>query len=609
MEGILHEAPELDAVLVLGHGHFQVAALVEPTDEARKLGDKELMKRLMPYIRKSNSAVPGFARLAPDRVIITSPDKPMIRTAKGSIIRKATLAMYDQDIEKMYSSETQDDDTFANVPLFATGVETTEKALEQMVSHITSAKDVEIDQDFFAAGVDSLQVISLVRQLKPKVRKEAPSVEVDKIITPGFIYAHPNIKSLAAVLQAVKSGKAETGESQEAGRHRAMEDMLNKYSQDFPDGEKKIVVLLTGTTGSLGAYLLDELIQRERIHHVFALNRAEDGLVKQTENNTSRGLSTDFHDKVTFHHADLSQERLGLDLSAYDALRDAVTFIIHNAWPVNFNQSLASFEPHVQGVRHLIDFSADSAHRPPILFTSSVATTQNWSGLHPGELAPEKLIGDVRVPAPMGYAESKFVAEHLLARAARRGVSAAICHVGQIAGPAAKPGMWNRAEWFPSLVASSKYLGLVPSAMGTQTTVDWVPVDLMAAILVELCAFDKKTPVPAGAAWTLVHNLVNPTKAPWRTVVRALQRRFTDAKVVDWNDWVAALRKSAEGDKADPVANPGIKLLDFYEGVSKGGEAVPPLETRDTVGRSRTMREMSAVSEEWVTKWIEPLGV
>ena len=53
---------------------------------------------------------------------------------------------------------------------------------------------------------------------------------------------------------------------------------------------------------------------------------------------------------------------------------------------------------------------------------------------------------------PMGYAESKYVAERLLEIAGEKGgVSAAICRVGQLAGPVKKGGMWSKQEWLPSV--------------------------------------------------------------------------------------------------------------------------------------------------------------
>jgi len=114
---------------------------------------------------------------------------------------------------------------------------------------------------------------------------------------------------------------------------------------------------------------------------------------------------------------------------------------------VDFNLSLESFEPHVAGVRALIDLSSQSQKKPPILFTSSVSTLGNWPTKHPGEKVPEKAFHDFTIPLAMGYA-----AELLLEDAVNEsGISAAICRVGQLAGPVSKGGMWNKQEWLPSV--------------------------------------------------------------------------------------------------------------------------------------------------------------
>lgn len=119
---------------------------------------------------------------------------------------------------------------------------------------------------------------------------------------------------------------------------------------------------------------------------------------------------------------------------------------------MDFNLNLESFEPHIAGVRDLIDLSAQSPKSPPILFTSSISTLDNWATKHAQAKVPESGFYDFSVPAAMGYGESKYVAEQLLDEAGKSsGVSAAICRVGQLAGPVLKGGIWNKQEWLPSV--------------------------------------------------------------------------------------------------------------------------------------------------------------
>jgi thioester reductase-like protein len=62
-----------------------------------------------------------------------------------------------------------------------------------------------------------------------------------------------------------------------------------------------------------------------------------------------------------------------------------------------------------------------------------------------------------------------------------------ITRVGQIAGPIYSTGAWNRWEWLPSLVISSLHIGAVPDSLGpSQDKIDWISIDVLAEVLVEL---------------------------------------------------------------------------------------------------------------------------
>lgn len=91
--------------------------------------------------------------------------------------------------------------------------------------------------------------------------------------------------------------------------------------------------------------------------------------------------------------------------------------------------------------------------RPTILFTSSISTIANWSAKFLGVKVPEAPFHDYTIPAPTGYAMSKYVGERILENAANTsGVPVSIIRVGQIGGPVVKKGgMWNKQEWLPSV--------------------------------------------------------------------------------------------------------------------------------------------------------------
>lgn len=90
--------------------------------------------------------------------------------------------------------------------------------------------------------------------------------------------------------------------------------------------------------------------------------------------------------------------------------------IIHNAWRLDFNLSLASFESHVKGSRVLIDLARSSRHSSLVrfLFTSSIGSTQSWDAKTQGPY-PEEVVMDAKYAVGGGYGESKYVTERVRA--------------------------------------------------------------------------------------------------------------------------------------------------------------------------------------------------
>jgi nucleoside-diphosphate-sugar epimerase len=134
---------------------------------------------------------------------------------------------------------------------------------------------------------------------------------------------------------------------------------------------------------------------------------------------------------VQFIEGDASAEHLGLPKDLYEEvsevlpssppastdhrhqIRSSVTVIIHNAWRLDFNLALSSFEPNVRGTRHLLDLALTATHASAarVLFTSSIAVTQAWPRANgPFPEAPQD---DVRWCLGSGYGEGKYVAEQV----------------------------------------------------------------------------------------------------------------------------------------------------------------------------------------------------
>ena len=92
----------------------------------------------------------------------------------------------------------------------------------------------------------------------------------------------------------------------------------------------------------------------------------------------------------------------------------STTMIIHSAWRLDFNLSLASFEPNIRSTRNLIDLALASPHTSNLrfLFASSISSVQAW-GQSRGAV-PEDIPADEGVAVGSGYGEGKYVAERVI---------------------------------------------------------------------------------------------------------------------------------------------------------------------------------------------------
>lgn len=164
--------------------------------------------------------------------------------------------------------------------------------------------------------------------------------------------------------------------------------------------------------------------------------------------------------KITAIAADVSEPDLGLSQGLLKEMRQTVSMIVHVAWPVNFNISLASFEPHLRGLHNLLRFSM-SVHGPEpakLFFCSSVSTAFNAPD---GSRVFNSPITDLHWASPTGYAQSKLVAEHIVLNAAAAGSQSYVLRVGQVVGDA-QTGLWNDSEFIPSLIHSALTLKALP---------------------------------------------------------------------------------------------------------------------------------------------------
>ncbi|KAF7959683.1 hypothetical protein EAE96_001297 [Botrytis aclada] len=453
--------------------------------------------------------------------------------------------------------------------------------------------------------MDSLQGLQLTRTLRRSFYHPDFALST--------VYQNPTVSQLiAAILTPDETVQSERGsmEGLLATYRKLIHHIpVSKETAEYPkQASEQVNVLLTGSTGVVGTHLLQALLSRDKIARIFCLNRGKDGEREtQYKNFVAAGIPTSQLDKrVTFIKVNVESPFLGLDGTLYDSLRSEVNLIIHAAWPVNFNLVLSAFRPRLAALVNLFTLAA-STTSPTVrfIFISSIAAVEG----HRHGPASEKILESLDTPAPFGYGRAKFLAELLVDAGGRHlgnKVPTTVIRVGQVAGSVHSPGIWNSREWLLSLVLSSLHLGQISDSLGPRfDDVDFVPVDLLSGILVDLAT--AATTRTADNAAT-VFNVRNPQLVSWSTLFSAIVT-IQPLQIVSPATWLASLRASSEADYEDAVANPAVKLLDFFEGlwaIQADTEKVPmqPMVVK-ALEASPAKRKLDAVKVKWMHKWVE----
>ncbi|KAH0591763.1 hypothetical protein MHUMG1_10495 [Metarhizium humberi] len=627
---ILAKNPQVSGALVIGSNRFQAALLVEPASEKPLtiVEQAALIEHIWPSVDEANQSAPAHARVEKSFILVIPADRRLIRSGKGTYMRGPSIAQYSDEIESLYAAADDavlgDDINGSDGPVpHALGLDGIVRLVRQHAQAVTGWTNLGDADDFFDRGMDSLQGLRLTRALRRSLYR--PDLAL------STVYQNPSISRLAESILAKGNGDQNEGKVMEMllATYRGLIQQVSvspalANSSQRQKEKAGVDVLFTGSTGTVGTYLLHNLLTHREINHIFCLNRAEDGgQAAQGKSFAAAGFMETRLDngRVTFIKANLQQPQLGLDEATYEHLCAQVGLIIHSAWPVNFNLPLLAFRPQLAGIVNLFTFAAATT-AARFVFVSSVAAVEG----HTTGPAPERVLNGLNTPAAFGYGRAKFLGELLMDAGARHfgnRISATIIRIGQVAGAVQRPGQWNPREWLPSMVISSLYLGQVPNSLGSHfDEVDFVPVDLLADVFVDLAiATEAQQEATSGAR---VFNVRNAHPTPWRTLLPAITgaaaAHHLTMNVVPPATWIAVLRASGDSDQADNKAisrNPAVKLLDFFSTLwaaelggldtnsAPGSSAVQPMAIAQALEASPALRKLGPVSSEWMRKWVD----
>ncbi|KAJ5890042.1 acetyl-CoA synthetase-like protein [Penicillium tannophilum] len=242
------------------------ALLVELGEKTLNVNDRAAMiDQPWPSIEQANAAAPAHARISKSHILFASSKKPSCRASKGTVQRAQTGGL--EDATKVAA--------YINASILAIAI-------------WSKLSDTD---NWFNLGLHSLQPITATR-----VFKHGPDIPS---LAPNTIYLNPTVLGLTRALQSlhqhIEASKENEKNMQMQERELLLQELIGQI--DHTTQTPKLLeqspvaqsVVLTGSTGQLGAYLLDCLLKNHVVEHVYCLNR--DGSNRDRSQQRERGAA------------------------------------------------------------------------------------------------------------------------------------------------------------------------------------------------------------------------------------------------------------------------------------------------------------------------------
>ncbi|WP_265653521.1 non-ribosomal peptide synthetase [Verminephrobacter aporrectodeae] len=348
-----------------------------------------------------------------------------------------------------------------------------------------------ITDNFFELGGDSLIATQMVREIRE-------TFGVDLEIHEFLLNA--SIQALATLLEA-RSNVGSTGDSlqtvpavdvfpaladgtADADLPRLMAQLPSASALSRSDIASAVSqVLLTGSSGWVGAYVLADLLDTAAVTVVCPVRARSDADAHQrVVHNLGRyGLHRALEqvDRIRAVAADLRRPQFGVSDACWSAWCQEIERIVHVAASVDIKGDYAGMRdvnavPCLDLVR-----LASTGRLKPIVFASTLGVCIR-RGVHGFAVRPGRDLDGSSSGLVMGYAQSKWVAEQLLWRARELKVPVELIRIPHIV-PAVGSPCWKTNTILGSVLQVALTISVDP--IWADSHVDALPVDRVARAL------------------------------------------------------------------------------------------------------------------------------
>lgn len=389
--------------------------------------------------------------------------------------------------------------------------------------------------NLFENGLDSLASLELIMHINQTYHSNIDFHELRELETLHKI----SNRITNGKLKAVNSSKGMTIENL-----KQYVSLPDSFSTDYNK------IFITGATGFLGSYLLNELIQTHPDVKIYCLIRAE---------NNEKALKKIIYTFTKYKHSilnlenhiipvlgDLSQPLLGLHHEEFDRLSKEIDLIYHCGATVHFASNFKQlYNINVEGTKTILHFAR--THKVKALHYISTA------GIYPiNSETSSKIIHDDRPFEPhevlnTGYTQTKWIADQMVNHARRHHIPVTIYRPGEISGDT-KTGAWKEDLIFRFIEGC----GRLEALPNLPTTLDLTPVNLLARAIIAI-SFNREH---LGKNF----NIVNPNQVSVEQLDSSMKHLGLNTKILPYTDWREKLMEIFNTGQKNSL----LSLIEFF---------------------------------------------
>ncbi len=387
--------------------------------------------------------------------------------------------------------------------------------------------EIDIQENLENYGLSSAQAMMIVSRLENLLGFQ-PS--------PVLLWHYPNIESLSQRLAEESEDTKVIGESNSVIKNTTpvvdlkaeavLDSSIRPVTLSFQPVLEPERIFLTGGTGFLGAFLIEELLQQTQAT-IYCLVRAanvEEGKNKLKKNLQQYALWDDsFNSRIIPVVGDLSQPLLGIGAEQFQILATNIDTIYHSAALLNYVYPYSALKAaNVLGTQEILKLACQIKVKP-VHYVSSVAVFE--SNAYAGKVVKEDDQFEHWEGIHLGYSQTKWVAEKLVKIAGSRGLPITIHRPPLIAGHS-QTGVSNTHDFICLMAKGCLQMGSFPEV---DYMLDMSPVDYVSKAIVHL----SRQKESIGKAFHLQH----PQPVPLTVLVDWVRSFGYPVDVIPYDAW------------------------------------------------------------------------